>query len=67
LHSSLTIPCVWFGFVLFFSSKVVQQECSNFKGEKFVFYGFEFLNKLICFFCMGCFGRNVQGEFVRWF
>jgi hypothetical protein len=35
---------VWFGFVWFFSREVVWQECSNFKGEKFVFYGFEFLN-----------------------
>jgi len=55
---------VWFGF---FQHEVVWRECSNFKGEKFVFYGFEFLNKLIRFFHVGCFGRNVQGEFVRWF
>jgi hypothetical protein len=45
----------WFDLVLFcfFHLKVVWQECSNFKGEKFVFYGLEFLNKLILFFSPG--------------
>lgn len=58
---------VWFGFVWFFLPEVVWQECSNFEGEKFVFYGFEFLNKLIFFFTwdalVGMFKGNLLDGF----